>query len=248
MILEYDGTRYSGFQIQANSETIQSEVESALLKLTGEEIRIVGSGRTDSGVHALHQVVSFSTRSGIPVERYPYALNSVLPLDIRVVGSFLPEEGFHPRFSAVEKVYEYHMLTRQYPSALLRDRCWHLPHPLDTDAMRDAAERLSGTHDFGAFMASGSSVRDKVRHISISELYHQDDRLVYRVSANGFLYNMVRIIVGTLVHIGRGKAASSVIEEMLETGRRELGGKTAPPHGLYLVYVDYGEEPPRSSP
>lgn len=241
VVLEYEGTAYSGFQVQANANTVQEQIEAALQKLTKEQIRIVASGRTDAGVHAMGQVINFFTNSNIPAEKFAPALNTWLPKDIRALESSEEDQNFHARFSAKWKTYRYLILNREAPSALLRNLAHWVPDKLDIALMRLGACELVGTHDFRAFMASGSSVVTTVRTVTESEIrtLESEDLIEFRITADGFLYNMVRIIVGTLIEIGRGKLDPSVIKRMLDTGDRSLGGPTAPAKGLYLVRVTY---------
>jgi tRNA pseudouridine38-40 synthase len=241
VVLEYEGTAYSGFQVQANANTIQAQIESALNALTGEEIRIVGSGRTDSGVHAKGQVISFRTCSRIPADRFAAALNSHLPRDIRALASSEEEQQFHARLSAKGKTYCYRILNRPAPSAILRNLVYWIPDRLDIEAMNRCAQQLVGTHDFRAFMSTGSDVGTTVRTVKTCAVSVDPDQQIVeiRICADGFLYNMVRIIAGTLVEIGKGRLPEDSILRMLETGNRDLGGPTAPARGLYLEQVEY---------
>lgn len=241
VVLEYEGTAYSGFQVQTNAKTIQEQVEVALKELTGENIRIVGSGRTDAGVHARGQVISFFTNSRIPADRFAPALNSCLPADIRALESAEAAQDFHARFSAREKTYRYLILNRRAPSALLRNLAYWIPERLDIKAMDLCAEELVGTHDFRAFMSTGSLVKTTVRTVIESRVQRLGDEglVEFRITANGFLYNMVRIMAGTLIQIGLRRLDPGVIRQMLKTGNRDLGGPTAPARGLYLESVRY---------
>jgi tRNA pseudouridine38-40 synthase len=241
VVLEYEGTAYSGFQLQDNANTIQAQVESALKTLTREEIRIVGSGRTDAGVHARGQVISFRTCSRIPGDRFAPALNSCLPRDIRALESREVDLQFHARFSAKGKQYCYQILNRPSPSAILRNLAFWVPDQLDADAMAESAGWLVGTHDFRAFMSTGSSVATTTRTVTMScvEVDPREHLVLIRVRADGFLYNMVRIIAGTLIEVGKGRLPRGVVLDMLESGNRDLGGPTAPARGLYLEHVWY---------
>lgn len=252
LVIEYDGTNYHGWQSQTNALTVQQVIERAIQKLTGEECRLVGSGRTDVGVHALGQVANFHTGSRIPADRFACALNSVLPDDIVIRHSEEVDSDFHSRYSAKGKKYRYLIYNSKYPSALLRNRACHVQYPLDFGLMKEAASYFLGTHDFSAFRASGSSTKTSVRTIT-HVLFREKDcgsfpggdapffgRLFeFEVAGDGFLYNMVRIMAGTLIEVGAGKIAPGSIPEIIESRDRKRAGKTAPAHGLYLVEVYY---------
>jgi len=241
--LSYDGTNYAGWQRQKNAVTVQEVVEAALLKLTGEQITIAGASRTDAGVHASGQVAHFDTASSIPGDRFCLALNTFLPPDIRVMSSTQADADFHSRFNAVRKTYRYTICNAPVAHALYNNRAWHVRPPLDTNAMRKAAESLIGEHDFAAFRAAGGQpVRSTVRRVEHVELQlpSPDENLLNLViTGSGFLYNMVRIIAGTLVYVGMGKLPPDVISQMIATKNRKLGGPTAPPQGLILCSVEY---------
>ncbi|NLU43182.1 MAG: tRNA pseudouridine(38-40) synthase TruA [Firmicutes bacterium] len=241
VVLEYEGTAYAGFQVQANANTIQAQIESALNALTGEEIRIVGSGRTDSGVHAKGQVINFHTCSRIPADRFAAALNTRLPRDIRALESSEESPQFNARFSVKSKTYCYRILNRPAPSALLRNLAYWVPDILDIEAMNRCAQQLVGAHDFRAFRSTGSDVESTVRTVTACtvEADSEQQTVDIRVCADGFLYNMVRIIAGTLIEIGKGRLPEDTILKMLESGERNLGGPTAPARGLYLEHVVY---------
>lgn len=241
VVLEYEGTAYAGFQVQANANTIQAQIESALNALTGEEIRIVGSGRTDSGVHAKGQVINFHTCSRIPADRFAAALNTRLPRDIRALESSEESPQFNARFSVKSKTYCYRILNRPAPSALLRNLAYWVPDILDIEAMNRCAQQLVGAHDFRAFRSTGSDVESTVRTVTACtvEADSEQQTVDIRVCADGFLYNMFRIIAGTLIEIGKGRLPEDTILKMLESGERNLGGPTAPARGLYLEHVVY---------
>lgn len=248
LIIEYEGTGYHGWQSQVNAAAIQDVLSSAIEKLTGEKTSLTGSGRTDTGVHALGQVANFHTASNIPADKFTYALNSILPDDIVVKKSEEADESFHSRFSAIGKKYKYLFYNSALPSALLRHRAWHIYHSLDTGAIAEGAKYFLGTHDFKAFMSTGSSIKSTIRNINeisiISEstkmgMNIMNSNLCLEIAGDGFLYNMVRIIAGTLVQIGYGKIRPEYISEIIESGDRKKAGKTAPAHGLYLVEVYY---------
>lgn len=239
IVVEYDGTAYHGWQSQRNAVAIQDVIEAALENLTGEEIKLTGSGRTDAGVHAFGQVANFRTSSSIPPQKISYALNGVLPRDIVVKHSREVKAKFHSRYDAKAKKYKYIILNSEFPTVFMRDRAWHIRTPLDCDAMREALKGFLGTHDFSSFMSSGSSVESTVRTVFSTCLHEDGECIEVEVTANGFLYNMMRIIVGTLVEVGTGEAQPGEIPGIVESGKREKAGITAPAHGLYLVKVYY---------
>lgn len=254
--IEYDGTNYCGWQIQNSRQsivrspqkkTIQETIEKSLQKILQEKIKLIASGRTDAGVHALAQVANFTTNSKIPPDKLQHALNSILPDDIVI--NKLKEAGtdFHSRFSARSKIYRYLVLSRSYPCVFLKNRVHFCPYPLNVELMRQEAGLLMGEHDFKAFCASGGASKSTIRtikDISVSmsnyALYAARYPLVViDIEANGFLYNMVRGIVGTLLDIGRGRLEKGHIKKMLRLRNRKLCGVTAPAKGLYLVKVKY---------
>ncbi len=239
LTLEYDGTAYAGWQRQLNGPSIQQELEKALRKLTGVAVTVTGASRTDAGVHALGQRAHFDTASNIPDDKWPFALNTLLPKDIRVVASQHVSEGFHARFDALGKEYSYLFFNRRHPSALLRHRSAHVPLPLDLGSMQRAASTLVGTQDFAAFEASGGTARTTVRTIEAADLSRQGELITLTIRGNAFLYNMVRIIAGTLILIGQGKLPEDSFTQAIALKDRLLLGPTAPPQGLCLVRVDY---------
>jgi tRNA pseudouridine38-40 synthase len=239
LIIEYDGTYYHGWQSQINAVAIQDVVESAIRKITSEVVKVTGSSRTDVGVHAYGQVANFVTCSRIPADRFSYALNSILPDDICIKSSSEVDRDFHSRYDAKGKKYKYLILNAGSRSALLRNRAFHVPAALDVAYMEKAAEYLIGSHDFSSFMASGSSVKSTVRSIYEVGLKKDGDLITFEISGDGFLYNMVRIIAGTLVEIGQGKKSPQSMCEIIDAKNRKCAGKTAPAHGLYLVEVYY---------
>jgi len=199
----------------------------------------VGCGRTDAGVHAEGYICNFKTNSLIPPEKYSYALNTKLPDDIVCVKSELAEEDFHAKYSAKKKNYIYRILNTAYPDAFLRNRVWHIKDKLDIDAMRKAAKCFEGTHDFSGFASSGLSVKTTVRMIFSSDVYREGNIITFDVSGNGFLYNMVRIMTGTLVFVGMGKIKAEDMPDIINSCDRNRGGITAPPDGLFLWGVEY---------
>ncbi len=237
--LEYRGTQYSGWQVQNNAITVQKTLENALFRLTGEKIRVTASGRTDEGVHALCQVVHFDTESTIPPENFCRALKSVLPPDVVCFGSQEVSPDFHARFSAKRKTYVYRMYRAEFESALLFDRAVRVDCDLDVSAMQAACVFLIGEHDFASFLASGSAVKDTVRTVFDATLTENGEEILFEITGNGFLYNMVRIIVGTLLSVGEGKLKPEQMKEIIQACDRSKAGRTAPPQGLYLKSVEY---------
>lgn len=241
MIVEYDGSGYHGFQRQANAHTVQAELEARIRQLTGESVTVSGASRTDTGVHALGQVIAFDTASPIPITRWTSALNGYLPADIRVLHSDVVADDFHPAFAALQKTYYYRIWRERPGSALQRQRALLCYEELDEDAMKRAAPLLAGQHDFRAFCSSGATTRTFERIVSHCELNRHGPLLRLEIAANGFLYNMVRIIVGTLLEVGRGRIGPEEIPAIIASGERSRAGPTAPPQGLHLLRVDYGE-------
>ena len=243
LILEYDGTHYHGWQRQADAATIQQTLEEALERLIGEAAALIGSGRTDAGVHARGQVANFRTTSAIPLTAFHKGLNSMLPRDIAVLSATEAAPEFHARKSARAKTYEYRILNRGNRSPLARHYAWWIAPRLDLAAMAGAAVDLTGEHDFTAFRASGSDNINPVRRVlAASWREGPGGWLTFTITATGFLRGMVRSLVGTMAEVGRGKAPPTILAELLESGARHLAGPTAPPQGLYLVEVFYGEE------
>ena len=239
LTVEYGGTNYAGWQIQPNGDTIQAELEKALVGVTGESIRVHGAGRTDAGVHALGQVAHFDTQSTVPDESFALALNTYLPEDIRVTASESVPMDFHARFSAKGKVYAYHIFNRNTASAVYRNTTCSVKRPLDVSAMKKAAGYFLGEHDFSAFCAANTTVEDKVRTIYSLNVQDELPLITITVEGNGFLYNMVRIIAGTLVDAGLGKLKPEQIEEILQSKQREQASATLPACGLILKEVKY---------
>lgn len=239
LIIEYDGASYHGWQRQDNALSVQEVMEKAITRLTGVECSLNASGRTDVGVHAIGQVANFITQSTVPADRFSYAINSLLPVDIVVKKSEQVPMAFHSRFSAKGKKYKYIILNSPIRSALMRNRAYFVPEILDLDAMKEALQHFKGEHDFVAFMASGSSVKSTVRTVFDISLERDGDLIELKISGNGFLYNMVRIIAGTLVEVGKGKIKPSQIQTIIKARNRKMAGITAPAHGLYLVEVYY---------
>ncbi len=241
LFVEYEGTNYHGWQAQTGSglATIQETLEKAASTLTGEALKAQGCSRTDAGVHALEYVANVMTSSPIPPEAWAPALNHRLPKDIRVLSSEEAALDFHARFSAIGKIYSYRILNRRAPSALSRHAAWHVNRPLDTRAMQDAAEHLTGRHDFSAFRAAGCSASSPVRTLKPIIIEKNGDRVELRLEADSFLQYMVRNITGTLVEVGLGRFRPEEVKRMLLSRDRKTAGRTAPAQGLYLVRVLY---------
>ena len=240
--VEYDGTGYAGWQRQENGLAVQQVLEEALLSACGHPVTVTGSSRTDAGVHALAQQVHFDTDASIPPEKYPFVLNNLLPPDIRVqTGREVPAD-FHARFLSCGKTYTYRILNSRHGSALYRNLCWHVPVPLDTDAMRSSLCALPGTHDFAAFQAAGGTAKTTLRTLNRVDLTRDGDRITLVISGNAFLYNMVRIIAGTLAEIGLHRLPPDAFSRALISGNRLDLGMTAPPQGLELTAVFYPEK------
>lgn len=241
LIVEYDGTDYAGWQRQSNAMTVQERLEQAIKKLTGETVCVSGASRTDAGVHALGQSAHFDTDSRIPADKFSFALNTILPPDIRVTHSEEVNGDFHSRFSGRGKRYRYLFWAAPHAGALNRRTHAHVIYPLDVEKMRAEAQSLVGTHDFAAFAASGSVVKDTVRTIYRAELTQNGHELMLIVEGNGFLYNMVRIIAGTLIGVGSGKIECGAFARAIQSKNRLDLGITAPAHGLTLMEVFYGD-------
>ena len=239
LTVSYDGTNYNGWQVQPNGITVQQKLESAVLEVTGEQVRVTGSGRTDAGVHAKGQVAHFTTqKANIPAERFVFALNSHLPEDIRVLDSQEVEGDFDACRSAKKKTYKYSLYVSQVELPL-KERYAVRCDKVNVKAMQDCAKVFVGEHDFKGFCASGSSAKTTVRTIYDLNVDFNGVDLTFTITGNGFLYNMVRIIVGTLLKVGEGKATKLDVEKMLESGERALGGKTLSAKGLCLENVEY---------
>lgn len=239
IIIEYDGTNYVGWQVQPNGVSVQQKLNEALLSVTGETIQVHGSGRTDSGVHARAQVGHFDTDARMRADKFAVAMNVNLPGDIRVLYAEECAPDFHARFAAKEKSYRYTLQLGEHAHVFTRNTALHVHSRLDTDAMRRAAEDLLGEHDFRAFMSAGSTVENTVRTVLSSGWTQDGAYLHYDVTGNGFLYNMVRIIAGTMLEIGMHRLDEAAIRTALTTLNRSDAGATAPAHGLTLMRVKY---------
>ncbi|MFM8551365.1 MAG: tRNA pseudouridine(38-40) synthase TruA [Nitrospiraceae bacterium] len=239
LTLEYDGTGYAGWQTQPGQATIQSTLEAALLCLTQEPIACVGAGRTDAGVHAQGQVVSFRSDRGLPLHEWRRGLNAHLPPDIAVQSVEIVADDFHARYKAKTKRYEYRILHQQERSALDRHQAWHIYGPLDLDKMREAAQLLVGRHDFSSFQGHPTDTKDPICNIERLDLLQEGPQIRIVFVADRFLKQMVRAIVGTLVEIGQSKRPPQAMKEILAAKDRRSAGYTAPAQGLYLVEVHY---------
>jgi tRNA pseudouridine38-40 synthase len=242
LILEYDGTAYAGWQRQVNQPTVQAALEAAIEQITQTKVPVVGAGRTDAGVHALGQVVSFRSEKPLSASAWERALNGLLPDDISIRSVEPVADEFHARYSAKQKIYEYRILNRRDRSALARFRAWHVRKPLDVTAMRQAAALLVGRQDFSSFQGSPTDTDNPVcdlRGLEIHQDTHDHDWIRLEAGADRFLKQMVRAIVGTLVEVGHGKRAATSLKDILQAKDRCAAGVTAPPHGLYLMRVDY---------
>lgn len=248
LTLEYDGSGFSGWQLQARGVTVQGVLEAALERLCGHPVRVIGAGRTDSGVHATGQVAHFDTTTPRSPETIVRALNTMTPRQLAVLSAEAVRSGFHARNKAIYRQYDYRILTRRPPPALELGRVWHLPHPLDVDAMRAAAAHLSGTHDFSAFRAATCQASSPIKTVSCVQVervpsapYGAEVRI--RIGADAFLQRMVRSLVGGLVEVGRGRWSPGRFQSVLASRDRQMAPATAPACGLYLTLVRYGDEP-----
>lgn len=250
LLTEYDGTAYHGWQVQKEGDTVQGIIEDRVLKVTGEQSRVIGASRTDAGVHALGQVAVFRTSSGLNPGTIRKALNAVLPQDIRILDASMVEDSFHPRDDAVKKNYFYIIANQRISSAFLFKYAWIVPQKLDLKNMASAAQVLTGRHDFSAFMGAGSDIKDPVREIYLLHIERLEtvdfmtaslrgNFIKISIEANGFLRHMVRNIVGTLVEIGRARIPSDKMKEILDSRDRKQAGQTAPAHGLFLEKIEY---------
>lgn len=240
LTIEYDGKNFAGWQTQPNKISIQGEILKAIKKITGEDVELNASGRTDAGVHALAQIANFHTNSTIPAEKFPYALNSNLPNSIVIKKAEEVPERFHSRYNCTSKTYRYIINNNEFPSALDRYKEFHMPNKLDINKMKEALKHFEGTHDFKGFKSSGGNAKKTtIRTITKASLYEEKNKIIIELTGDGFLYNMVRIITGTIVDVGLGKINPESITEIINSKDRTKAGKTLPPHGLYLIKVEY---------
>ncbi|MGP4082530.1 tRNA pseudouridine(38-40) synthase TruA [Pseudalkalibacillus sp. R45] len=239
-IVSYDGTGFSGYQIQPDLRTVQGTIEQVLQRMhKGDFVRTTASGRTDAGVHGVGQVIHFDTTLHIEPSAWKRALNTLLPADIRIQSITEEDPDFHARYDVSAKEYRYRILRKFDEDVFRRNYTYHFPYELDVLSMRTAAELLIGEHDFTSFCSAKTEVMERIRIITKLEIEEAGDELVISIEGNGFLYNMVRIIVGTLLEVGTGKREATDIPSMLEKKDRDAAGKTAPAHGLYLWKVNY---------
>jgi len=240
LLIEYDGTNYAGWQWQKNAITIQETLSKAIVQVIQEKVTIYGAGRTDAGVHALGQVANFNTTSNIPSERLIRAINFYLPHDITIKEAVDVSESFHAQYCAVSKVYQYTLFNNWTRTSLNRNFCYVCGFQLDIDRMLDATQYLIGTHDFTSFTTKALQEKNRIRTIKKLEMKKEEKYIYFTVEADGFLYNMVRSIVGTLIEVGRGKIAGESIKDILNAKNRNSAGPTSPARGLCLIEVKYG--------
>ena len=237
--IEYDGKEFNGWQKQPNKLNIQGEIERAIEEITGEQVDLYGSGRTDAGVHSLGQVANFKTNSKLPIEKVAIAINSKLKKSIRIKKAEEVSENFHSRYNCHKKKYRYIINNSSQGSAIYRGLEYHVSQKLNVEEMKKAIKFFEVEHDFKAFKSSGTSSKSSVRTIYNAELKQNGERIIIELTGNGFLYNMVRIISGTLLEVGLGNIKAEDIPNIIENKDRKMAGKTLPPHGLYLVEVMY---------
>ncbi len=242
LTIEYDGKDFNGWQKQPGKLNIQGEIERAIQEITGEEVELIGSGRTDAGVHALGQVANFKTNSTIPIDKIPYAINSKLKRTIRIKHAEEVDERFHSRYNCKRKTYRYTICNSIQGTALYRNMEYHIPQPLHVEKMQQAVTYFEGEHDFKAFKSSGGSHKSSVRTIYKAIVKQEGERILIELTGNGFLYNMVRIIVGTLLKVGMEEIQPEDIPHIIASQDRNQAGKTVPAHGLCLVEVNYEDE------
>lgn len=239
LVVAYDGTAYCGWQIQKNAITIEEKLNQALSELTKEDIAVIGASRTDSGVHALGNVAVFDTSVRMPAEKFSYALNQRLPEDIRIKKSMEVASDFHPRKCETRKTYKYRIVNAQFPDPTRRLYAHFTYVPLDVMAMKEAGSYLEGEHDFKSFCSAGSQAETTVRNIYTLDVTSDKDEIIIEITGNGFLYNMVRIIAGTLIEVGRGNMEPIEVMDILNAQDRAAAGPTAPACGLTLVGYDF---------
>jgi pseudouridylate synthase I len=239
LTIEYDGKSFNGWQKQPSKLNIQGEIEQAIKRITGEDAELNASGRTDAGVHSLGQVANFKTESKIPIEKFAYAINSNLKKSIVIKLAEEVDLNFHARYSCKSKKYRYIINNSKYGSAIYRDLEYNFPQKLNFEAMKKAVKYFEGEHDFKGFKASGTSSKNSTRIIYSAEVFKDNDRILIELSGNGFLYNMVRIIAGTLIEVGMENIKPEEILSIIESKDRKRAGRTLPPHGLCLMEVWY---------
>lgn len=239
LIVAYDGTEYSGWQIQPEAPTIEMYLDKAIHELTGENVHVTGASRTDAGVHAYGNVAVFDTESTIPGDRFTFALNRFLPDSIVIQDSWEVSVDFHPRHCNTRKTYEYRILNTAVPLPQKRNFTWHVAGSVDIEKMKEAAAYIVGEHDFKSFCCVRTQAESTVRTIYSLEVLQEGSEIIIRIKGNGFLYNMVRIITGTLIQVGKGRFMPEYVKQMLEAKDRTVAGQTAPPQGLTLVGIEY---------
>lgn len=241
LIVAYEGTNYRGWQVQPNGITIESVLNETLSKLLGEKITVIGASRTDSGVHSLGNVAVFDTEARMPADKISYALNQRLPEDIVIQDSFEVAPDFHPRRCRSRKTYEYRILNRRFPVPTLRHDTYFYHYPLDVEKMQEAARYLVGTHDFKSFCSIHTQAQETVREVYSCQVTKQDEVITIRITGAGFLYNMVRIIAGTLIQVGSGAVEPGELPSILKACDRSAAGPTAPAHGLTMIGIQWEE-------
>ena len=239
--IEYDGKDFNGWQKQPEKLNIQGEIERAIEIITKEKVNLIGSGRTDAGVNALNQIANFKIENDIPIEKIPYALNSQLKKSIRVKKAEVVDDRFNSRYNAKKKTYIYTINNSEQGTAIYRYMQYHYPIKLDENKMNEAAKYFIGEHDFKAFKASGTSSKSSVRTIYEAKVIREGELIKIILTGNGFLYNMVRIIAGTLVEVGEGKINTEDVNNIIDKKKKKNAGRTLPPTGLCLYNVEYGE-------
>lgn len=239
LTLAYKGTGFHGWQRQKEDKSIQEYIENAVFEITGEKCDVYGCGRTDAGVHAIEYTCNFRSDMKIPCENIPYALNHLIPDDICIFKAEDAPDDFHSRYSVTKKEYVYKILNTEFPDVFLKDFSWHYRYKLDLNLMKKAASYIIGTHDFSAFCASGATVTDFTRTVYSLDIDKSGDVFTIDITGDGFLYNMVRIIAGTLAYVGGGRIAPEAVADIISSKDRRLAGPTAPPCGLYLKKAYY---------
>ena len=242
-VISYDGTNYVGWQRQKNGVSIQEILENAMKETFGTDVDCTASGRTDAGVHAEGQVIHFEVETNIPADKIPFSVNNHLPPDISMLACKIAPKGFNARFSAKRKTYRYSIYYSRFPLPMLEHTCYRSKVPMDVELMKEAATKLVGTHDFKCFMAAGSNIKDKTYRTMYDVTVESKDNIVtITVTGNGFLYNMVRIMAGTLYYVGIGKLTPKDVGRIVAQKDRAQAGKTLPAKGLCLLSVEYDED------
>ncbi len=242
LVIAYDGTDFCGWQIQNNGRTVQGEIEAALAKIHSREVRLTGSGRTDSGVHADGQTANFYTDKDLPAEKFVYAINSLIPADVRIMTAEEVDEKFHSRFDAKMRIYRYYIKAGGICQPQHRNYCWRIRGVPDISRLNRIAAPLIGTHDFTTFTAAGDPSDSKVRRLDSAAFTAEGQFIVFKIAGNAFLWKMVRSIVGTIIEIESAGGGAAEMKEILESRDRERAGATAPPQGLFLHKVHYDEQ------